>query len=92
MYVTPEVNADGTITVDVLPAVTQLIGVDSSPDGEQTAPRMDIKALSTLARLQPDESVMIGGLIYDQTSQQTQKVPGLGDFPWIGQAFGTTGP
>ena len=91
LYVTPEVNADGTITVDVLPAVTQLIGVDSSPNGEQTAPRMDIKALSTLARLRPDESVMIGGLIYNQTSQQTQKVPGLGDLPWIGQAFGTTG-
>jgi type II secretory pathway component GspD/PulD (secretin) len=34
---------------------------------------------------------MIGGLIYNQTSQQTQKVPGLGDLPWIGQAFGTTG-
>jgi MSHA type pilus biogenesis protein MshL len=90
LYVTPEVNADGTVTVDVLPAITQLIGVDSSPDGLQTAPRMDIKALSTIARLHPGESVMIGGLIYDETAAQTQKVPGVGDLPLIGKLFATT--
>ena len=91
LYVTPEVNSDGTITVDVLPAITQLIGVDTSPDGQQTAPRMDIKALSTIARLHPDESVMIGGLIYDETSADTRKVPFLGDLPVVGRAFNTVG-
>lgn len=90
LYVTPEVNSDGTVTVDVLPAITQLIGVDTSPDGLQTAPRMDIKALSTIARLHPDESVMIGGLIYDETDRQSQKIPVLGSLPLIGKAFGTT--
>jgi type II secretory pathway component GspD/PulD (secretin) len=91
LYVTPEVNSDGTVTVDVLPAISQLIGVDTSPDGQQTAPRMDIKSLSTIARLHPDESVMIGGLIYEETSKQSQKVPVLGDIPFIGRAFATTG-
>jgi type II secretory pathway component GspD/PulD (secretin) len=91
LYVTPEVNGDGTITVDVLPAITQLIGVDTSPDGQQTAPRMDIKALSTLARLHPRESVLIGGLIYDQTARQTQNIPGLGSLPVLGRLFSTSG-
>jgi MSHA type pilus biogenesis protein MshL len=91
LYVTPEVNGDGTVTVDVLPAITQLIGIDSSPDGAQTAPRMDIKSLSTIARLHPGESVMVGGLIHDETSEQAQKVPILGDLPLVGRAFGTTG-
>ncbi len=82
LYVTPEVNSDGTVTVDVLPAISQLIGVDTSPDGQQTAPRMDIKALSTIARLHPDESVMIGGLIYDETSQTVAKgAPTWGSHP-----------
>jgi type II secretory pathway component GspD/PulD (secretin) len=89
LYVTPEVNADGTVTVDVLPAITQLIGVDTSPDGQQTAPRMDIKALSTIARLHPDQSVMIGGLIYDATARQSQGVPWLQNLPVVGKAFGT---
>jgi MSHA type pilus biogenesis protein MshL len=88
LSVTPEVNGDGTVTVDVLPAITQLVGVDASPDGQQTAPRMDIKALSTIARLHPNQSVMIGGLIYDATATQSQKVPVLGDLPVIGRAFG----
>jgi type II secretory pathway component GspD/PulD (secretin) len=91
LYVTPEVNGDGTVTVDVLPAITQLIGIDTSPDGQQTAPRMDIKSLSTIARLHPGESIMIGGLIYDETAEQSRKVPGLGDIPVLGRAFGTAG-
>jgi MSHA type pilus biogenesis protein MshL len=91
LYVTPEVNSDGTVTVDLLPAITQLTGVDTSPDGQQTAPRMDIKALSTIARLHPGESVMIGGLIQDESSRQTQKVPGLGDLPLVGRLFATEG-
>jgi MSHA type pilus biogenesis protein MshL len=89
LYVTPEVNGDGTVTVDVLPAITQLTGVDTSPDGQQTAPRMDIKALSTIARLHPGESVMIGGLIQDESTSQARKVPGLGEVPLIGRLFGT---
>ena len=91
LYVTPEVNGDGTVTVDVLPAITQLIGIDSSPDGQQTAPRMDIKSLSTIARLHAGESVMIGGLIYDESAEQSKKVPVLGDLPVLGRAFGTSG-
>ena len=91
LYVTPEVNSDGSVTVDVLPAITELIGVDTSPDNQQTAPRMTIKSLSTIARLHPGESVMIGGLIYESTSTQTQKVPLLGDLPVVGKAFQTNG-
>jgi type II secretory pathway component GspD/PulD (secretin) len=91
LYVTPEVNSDGSVTVDVLPAITELIGVDTSPDNQQTAPRMTIKSLSTIARLHPGESVMIGGLIYESTSTQTQKVPLLGDLPVVGKVFQTNG-
>jgi len=91
LSVTPEVNGDGTVTVDVLPAITQLVGVDTSPDGQQTAPRMDIKSLSTIARLRPGESVVIGGLIYEETDRQDRRIPILGDLPVVGRAFGTSG-
>lgn len=91
LYVTPEVNSDGTVTVDVLPAITQLIGIDTSPDGQQTAPRMDIKSLSTIARLHAGESVVIGGLIYDETAVQADQVPLLGSIPLVGRLFGTSG-
>jgi len=89
LYVTPEVNADDSVTVDVLPAITNLIGIDSSPDGQQTAPRMDIKALSTLARLKPGVAVMIGGLIHDETDRTVQSIPGLSALPMIGRLFQT---
>lgn len=91
LYVTPEVNGDGTVTVDVLPAITQLIGVDTSPDGHQTAPRMDIKALSTIARLREGESILIGGLIYDESRKESRDVPGLRKLPVLGPLFATSG-
>ncbi len=90
LYVTPEINTDGSVTVDVLPAITQLTGVDTSPDGLQTAPRMDIKALSTIARLHANESIMIGGLIQTVDSQTTRKTPGLGSIPNVGNLFSKT--
>ena len=34
---------------------------------------------------------MIGGLIYEQTSSQTQKIPVLGAIPVLGRAFQTDG-
>ena len=91
LYVTPEVNGDGTVTVDILPAVTQLVGIDTSPDGLQTAPRMDIKSLSTLARLHPNESVMLGGLIFEEARTRSRRLPLLGSLPGVGRAFATSG-
>jgi len=90
LYVTPEINSDGSVTVDVLPAITQLTGVDTSPDGLQTAPRMDIKALSTMAKLHPNESIVIGGLIQNSETNMIRKTPGLSSLPALGNLFKNT--
>jgi len=90
LYVTPEINSDDSVTVDILPAITQLTGVDTSPDGLQTAPRMEIKALSTIAKLHPNESIMIGGLIQTKDSLATRKTPGFSSLPALGSLFSTT--
>jgi len=51
---------------------------------------MEIKALSTIAKLHPNESIMIGGLIQTKDSLATRKTPGFSSLPALGSLFSTT--
>jgi len=43
-----------------------------------------------MVRVRSGELVMLGGLIQEETSDTNRRVPGLGDVPLIGKAFGST--
>lgn len=87
LAVTPQIDADGTITLDVLPAITRLQSIVTSPDGRQTAPVTEVKQASTIVRLRDGETAVIGGLITEETGENTRAVPVLGATPVIGRAF-----
>ena len=48
---TPQIDGNGLITLDVLPAITRLQAIVTSPDGRQTAPLTEVKQASTIVRL-----------------------------------------
>ncbi|MDQ7003320.1 MAG: hypothetical protein Q9N02_11665 [Ghiorsea sp.] len=79
-------SADGWIMLDASPIITRLVGTATSPLGS-TAPILDIKQASTLVCVRDGETVVIGGLIQDETSESERKVPLLGDIPVIGSLF-----
>ncbi len=87
LAVTPQIDANGVITLDVLPAITRLQSVVTSPDGRQTAPVTEIKQASTIVRLKDGETAVIGGLISEEGGETTRAVPLLGAVPVVGQAF-----
>lgn len=87
LAVTPQIDADRVITLDVLPAITRLQAIVTSPDGRQTAPLTDVKQASTIVRLRDGETAVIGGLISEDTGASTRAVPILGRVPVIGNAF-----
>jgi MSHA biogenesis protein MshL len=87
LAVTPQIDAGGAITLDVLPAITRLQAVVTSPDGRQTAPVTEVKQASTIVRLRDGETAIIGGLISEQTGEATRAVPVLGQVPLLGRAF-----
>lgn len=87
LAVTPQIDARGTITLDVLPAITRLQAVVTSPDGRQTAPVTEVKQASTIVRLKDGETAVIGGLISEETGTGTRAVPVLGAAPVLGRAF-----
>jgi MSHA type pilus biogenesis protein MshL len=87
LAVTPQIDGNGVITLDVLPAITRLQSIVTSPDGRQTAPVTEVKQASTIVRLKDGETAVIGGLISEERGESTRAVPGLGAVPVMGRAF-----
>jgi MSHA type pilus biogenesis protein MshL len=87
LAVTPQIDGDGVITLDVLPAITRLQSIVTSPDGRQTAPVTEVKQASTIVRLRDGETAIIGGLISEETGESVRRIPVLGRVPVVGAAF-----
>ncbi len=88
---TPQISNDGMIMIDVYPVITRVSSVTQvvGPGGQvqSTAPNLDIRQSTSLVRAQSGETIVIGGLIQDQTSDTTRGVPGLADIPAVGNLF-----
>ncbi len=87
LAVTPQIDHHGIITLDVLPAITRLQSIVTSPDGKQTAPVTEVKQASTIVRLRDGETAIIGGLISEETGRSLRAIPVLGKIPVLGAAF-----
>ncbi len=87
LAVTPQIDGDKMITLDVLPAITRLQAIVTSPDGRQTAPVTEVKQASTIVRLRDGETAIIGGLISEEMGESERRVPVLGKIPVVGAAF-----
>lgn len=91
LAVTPQIGGDGAITLDVLPAITRLQAIVTSPDGRQTAPVTEVKQASTIVKLRDGETAVIGGLISEEEGEGVRAVPVLGRVPVLGAAFRSRG-
>jgi MSHA type pilus biogenesis protein MshL len=89
LAVTPQVGADRVVTLDVLPAITRLQAIVTSPDGTQTAPVTEVKQASTIVRLRDGETAVIGGLIAEDQGETDRAIPVLASVPVLGRAFRT---
>ena len=92
LQIRPLVGDDDTITLDVQPlvvtpdavltdAIRQSTGTDVATTAFQT------RALRTSSRLQDGQSLVIGGLLSNNSATNTASTPGLRDVPIIGGLF-----
>ncbi|HEY3267070.1 MAG TPA: type II and III secretion system protein [Armatimonadota bacterium] len=75
------IGDDGYITLDLDPEVGDFA---ASVGGN---PTVTVRKASTHIRVKSGETIVIGGLIQDQTTSSTSKVPILGYVPILGQFF-----
>jgi MSHA biogenesis protein MshL len=83
--VTAQISRDGWVTLVLEPARTQLNGIDTSPDGTQTSPETGDQSISTMLRMRDGESAILGGLISNTVSKQTNGIPFLSSIPLLGR-------
>ncbi len=86
VQVAPRIGGDNVITLDVRPRVNVVTGYTATGDGGQV-PNTSERSVETVVRLRDGETLAIGGLIRDEDVEGMQKVPGLGDLPFLGSLF-----
>lgn len=90
--VRPLVDESDTITLDLRPQVVNpstdlTASIRSATGTSQSAPAFETRGLRTSARLQDGQSLVIGGLFSNTSSENTQRTPGLGSIPGVGWLF-----
>jgi type II secretory pathway component GspD/PulD (secretin) len=79
--ITPIVNAGDFITILVHPTVNSETGLLNG------IPQISTRDTQTTVELRENETLVIGGLIEDNATHTTNKIPLLGDLPLIGELF-----
>ncbi len=88
MDITPQISADGTITLHVHPVITTVSEQNKSVAGQQVPlARTSVRELDSIIRAQDGRIVILGGLAYERTVDSAAGIPGLNDVPVLGAAF-----
>ena len=90
LTVTPHINVEGDISVDLKPEISELLRYDTLDAARGiVAPVFSTRVAETQVMIRDGETIMIGGLIKKTVSDRENKVPLLGDIPLIGKALFT---
>lgn len=81
--VTPTLNAQGVVIMNINQTISNVVEATA---GSQT-PSIFTRSLQTEAVVESGRTVILGGLISENSSRGESKVPLLGDLPIIGKAF-----
>ena len=99
LSITPTISRNKTVALDIIPVVSRLIRIDSfsttvtGTNGatfsqtNATAPVVDIRQCATLVKVNDQETIVMGGLIEEETVDSRKKIPFLGDIPGLGVLF-----
>lgn len=88
MDITPQISADGKITLHVHPTISTVIEQSKTISGEQIPlARTSVRELDSVIRADDGKIVVLGGLAYERSSDDLAGIPFANDIPVIGAAF-----
>jgi general secretion pathway protein D len=91
LKVTPRINANGLITLEVGQEVSAVAATNASASSSSSlGPTITERRLQSSITVQDGETVALGGLIQDTNSLTKNGLPLLSDIPVIGAVFGST--
>ncbi|MGZ8136451.1 MAG: type II secretion system secretin GspD [Methylococcaceae bacterium] len=93
LEVTPRVNANGMVIMEISQIVSsvvpQTVGGDTTT-GVTTTATIAKKEIESYVAVQDGETIVLGGLIADDVSNNKNGIPFLHELPWVGSLFGST--
>jgi general secretion pathway protein D len=87
LRVTPRINEEGTITLDVVPSVEDIIGYVGTPENQK--PITSERSIRTTITVKEGETAALGGLLKDDEIETKRRVPLLGHIPLLGKLLFT---
>ena len=84
---TPTVLADETIWLKVAPEVSEVDFTLGTEAAVLTVPGLKAQRVETTIKLKDGQTFVIAGLLQDKIDSQIQKIPILGDIPFLGALF-----
>ena len=86
--ITPEISNDGTIILRVNPSISETASVINSSNEKRTMPPdLSRRQMSSVISVKDGNRVILGGLINTKNVNDSNKVPLLGDIPFLGNLF-----
>ncbi|OPY86677.1 MAG: Type II secretion system protein D precursor [Syntrophus sp. PtaU1.Bin208] len=86
LKVKPTINTEGLLTLEISQEVSKVEGT-----GVGDSPIITTRKINTSVVAAHGQTIVLGGLMEETTSLTENKVPLLGDIPFIGNLFKTTG-
>ena len=82
LRVTPMIGSDGSVTADLHPEYSELVGVTQAG-----FPIVANRKIDATLRVRDGETIVLGGLMRDVSSETISRVPWVSEIPILGQIF-----
>ncbi|MBA3700152.1 MAG: type II secretion system secretin GspD [Planctomycetes bacterium] len=90
LTVTPQINSEGLVVLDVTQELSALSDQAIPVAADVESPIINKRTMTTRVLVEHGQTAVIGGLVTDQVAQTVRKVPLLGDIPLLGALFRRT--
>jgi len=90
LEVTPSINPDGLVNMTVRPEISSQTGENVQISENLALPVFSTRTSETKVAIRNGQTIVIGGLMQDQTTETISKIPLLGDVPIVGNLFKRT--
>jgi MSHA biogenesis protein MshL len=95
MSVTPQINENTMVTLNVRPTIARQSGFKLDPNPaikdtgiENRIPEIEVREMESMLQVASGNTVVLGGLMQDEIIKTKSGIPGLVSTPVIGNAFG----
>jgi general secretion pathway protein D len=91
MSITPQINENDTVLLNVRPTITRLLTPATDPTPGLTIsnkiPQVSTREMESVLKIENNQIAVLGGLMQDELNNLSSGMPGLSDIPFAGNLF-----